>query len=283
MAMIAPLYGILIFISILCGIGGSVLTANTWGEDDKKENAYFTAAAVMLIAGLMFIIWTALMLFHEQIFTFFGADKQTIPKVIEYARWVIAVLPMLLAPTFISAFIRNDSAPGLAMIAVITGSCVNIVGDWLFVFPMGMSMSGAAMASALGTVVLAILINNQITRYGDANALAVCGVVTTVASLFQFLLGGAGQAIQPIASAICGVKQFDRFKTVWRISLGTVPALGTGFTLIGECFPHSLSFFHVCYTRGAEYCAEYHSLLLLAVQPAGCDCVGNLLYPIHNA
>ncbi|MGN0769204.1 MAG: MATE family efflux transporter [Christensenellales bacterium] len=106
-----------------------------------------------------------------------------------------------------------------------------------------MSMSGAAMASALGTVVLAILINNQITRYGDANALAVCGVVTTVASLFQSLFGGVGQAIQPIASASCGAKQFDRFKAVWRIFLGTVPALGTGFTLIGELFPTELILF----------------------------------------
>lgn len=284
MAVITPLYGILVFLGILCGIGGSVLTANAWGEGSKeKGNAYFTASA-LLMTVLTAITWSAFALFHQQIFTFFGADAQTMPKVMEYAKYLIATVPVFIAPTFISAFIRNDGAPGLAMAAVVIGGCINIFSDWFFVFPLGMGMEGAAIATVLGTVVqviimcshffrkgctlrlvmphsmmrgirkilsigfgasvldlgtvvLAILMNNQIMRYGNADALAVYGVVATVTSLFQALFCGVGQAIQPIASANCGAKQAERIRMTWRMSLRTVAALGVIFTLIGELLP----------------------------------------------
>ena len=284
MAVITPLYGVLIFLGILCGVGGSVLYGNARGEGkEEKANALFTAATGLMLF-LILLVWIIFALFHQQIFTFFGADAELMPKVMEYARWLIWFLPVFILPTFISSFIRNDGAPGLAMAAVIIGGCVNIFGDWFFVFPLGLGMTGAAIATVLGTsvqviimcihfftkkctlrivkpnhvkpaicqtlgigfgasvldlgtVILSIIMNNQIMRYGDTNALAVYGVVATITSLFQALYCGVGQAIQPIVSANCGAMQADRIKQVWKMSLTTVIVLGIGFTAVGELFP----------------------------------------------
>ena len=284
MAVITPLYGVLIFLGILCGVGGSVLYGNARGEGkEEKANALFTAATGLMLF-LILLVWIIFALLHQQIFTFFGADAELMPKVMEYARWLIWFLPVFILPTFISSFIRNDGAPGLAMAAVIIGGCVNIFGDWFFVFPLGLGMTGAAIATVLGTsvqviimcihfftkkctlrmvkpnhvkpaicqtlgigfgasvldlgtVILSIIINNQIMRYGDTNALAVYGVVATITSLFQALYCGVGQAIQPIVSANCGAMQADRIKQVWKMSLTTVIVLGIGFTAVGELFP----------------------------------------------
>ncbi len=284
MAVITPLYGVLIFLGILCGVGGSVLYGNARGEGkEEKANALFTAATGLMLF-LILLVWIIFALFHQQIFTFFGADTELMPKVMEYARWLIWFLPVFILPTFISSFIRNDGAPGIAMAAVIIGGCVNIFGDWFFVFPLGLGMTGAAMATVLGTsvqviimcihfftkkctlrivkpnhvkpaicqtlgigfgasvldlgtVILSIIMNNQIMRYGDTNALAVYGVVATITSLFQALYCGVGQAIQPIVSANCGAMQTQRIKQVWKMSLTTVIVLGIVFTAIGELFP----------------------------------------------
>lgn len=284
MAVITPLYGVLIFLGILCGVGGSVLYGNARGEGkEEKANALFTAATGLMLF-LILLVWIIFALFHQQIFTLFGADAELMPKVMEYARWLIWFLPVFILPTFISSFIRNDGAPGLAMAAVIIGGCVNILGDWFFVFPLGLGMTGAAMATVLGTsvqviimcihfftkkctlrivkpnhvkpaicqtlgigfgasvldlgtVILSIIMNNQIMCYGDTNALAVYGVVATITSLFQALYCGVGQAIQPIVSANCGALQTQRIKQIWKMSLTTVIVLGIGFTAIGELFP----------------------------------------------
>lgn len=287
MAVITPLYGVLIFLGILCGVGGSVLYGNARGEGKaEKANALFTAASGLMLL-LIVLAWLAFSLFHEAIFTFFGADSALMPKVMEYAIWLIRFLPLFILPTFLSSFIRNDGAPGLAMGAVIAGGCVNIFGDWLFCFPLGMGMTGAALATVigtglqvvimcshffskkctlrlvkpthilpalgqtlriglgasvldLGTVLLAILMNNQIMHYGDATALAVYGVVATISSLFQALFCGVGQAIQPIVSANCGAGKKDRIQAVWKLALITVVGMGIVFTAIGELFPEGI-------------------------------------------
>lgn len=287
MAVITPLYGVLIFLGILCGVGGSVLYGNARGEGKKeKANALFTAATGLMV-GLILLAWVLFALFHNQIFTFFGADAELMPKVMEYAGWLICFLPVFIAPTFISSFVRNDGAPGLAMAAVIVGGCVNVFGDWFFVFPLGMGMTGAAVATVLGTciqviimcshfftkkctlrfvkpnhvmpavkqilsigfgasvldlgtVILAIIMNNQIMNYGDTIALAVYGVVATIASLFQALFCGVGQAIQPIVSANCGAGKTERIKKIWKLSLSTVVLLGVVFTAAGELFPEQI-------------------------------------------
>ena len=284
MAVITPLYGVLVFLAILVGIGGSVLMSNAKGEGkEEKGNAYYTASLI-LMAILSAAAWLAFILLHKEIFTFFGADEELMPKVMEYAAWIIRFLPCFIAPIFLSAFIRNDGAPTLAMAAVIIGGAINIFLDWFLVFPLGMGMRGAAIASVtgttvqavvmcghffrkkcnlkivkpsmlkdafrsilsigfgagvldLGTVILAIMLNNQIMKYSGTNALAVFGVIATVESLFQALFGGVGQAIQPLVSANCGAGNTERIKSFWKMSLGTVLVLGIVFTAIGELWP----------------------------------------------
>ena len=53
---------------------------------------------------------------------------------------------------------RTDGSPKFVMTAILTGGVVNIIGDWIFVFPMNMGMRGAAIATALGSAVQAIMI-----------------------------------------------------------------------------------------------------------------------------
>lgn len=106
---------------------------------------------------------------------------------------------------------------------------------------MGLAFSFARLAGAsileIGTIFLAVVMNNQIMRYGDTTALAVYGVIGTICTLFQAVFRGVGQAIQPIVSANCGAGQIERIKQTWKLSLGTVVGLGVIFTAIGELPP----------------------------------------------
>ena len=49
MAVITPLYGILVFLAIMCGVGGAVLMGNAKGErNEEKGNACYTAAMILM-------------------------------------------------------------------------------------------------------------------------------------------------------------------------------------------------------------------------------------------
>ena len=287
MAVIAPLYGATVFFAILCGIGGSVLMSNAKGEGNEKEaNSYFTAAPIKM-SVLTAIFWVSFALFAETIFTIFGADESIMPLVMKYARWIIIFCPVFLFSVFLACFIRNDNAPRLAMRSVLIGGAVNIFGDWFFVFPLGMGISGAAIATVIGTtiqtlilcshflspacqlklvkpnklfgtfkkivttgfasglldlanVVLICILNNKIVRYGGSAQLAVFGVIATIASLFQALFSGVGQALQPIVSTNFGAGEAGRIKTTFRMAMTTVILMGILFTSIGLLFPSEI-------------------------------------------
>lgn len=284
MAVIGPMYGISVFLALMCGIGGAILMSKARGEGNReKGDAYFTMSAILMVV-LTVASWIVFALLGEHILAFFGADAETLRTAMRYARWIIAFWPVIIAPIFLSAFIRNDGAPELAMAAVIIGGLINMFGDWFFVFPLGMGNEGAAIATIigagvqtvimfsyffrkscklhlanprllkkavknivavgfgagvldLGTVFLTVIINKQAMHYGGAAALAICGVLTTVFALFQALFSGVGQAVQPLVSANFGAGNGGRICSVFRLSLGTVLALGVVFTLLGLLFP----------------------------------------------
>ena len=164
MAVIAPVYGLMVFLGLLCGIGGSVLMSVARGEGNHEKGEACFTGSVILICILTGIAWIVLNAFREPVFYFFGANAEIIAKTTEYGQWIVWVMPFFVFTMFIAAFIRNDGAPKLVMTAVVTGGCINMFGDWFLVFPMKMGMTGAALATVIGTSVQALIMGSYFFR-----------------------------------------------------------------------------------------------------------------------
>lgn len=149
--IVLPLFNIFFGNGLLFGVGGSVLMAIARGRGDYKTGeCYFTVSAIL--NGITCLLYTVCFLvFLEPIAKFLGATEVTMPYVMQYAPYVISGLSVFAFSTFLQAFIRNDGAPKLAMAAVVTGGISNVFLDLLFVFPLNMGMSGAAIASVFGS------------------------------------------------------------------------------------------------------------------------------------
>lgn len=121
MAVIAPIYGIMVFLAILCGVGGSVMMGIARGEGKmEKGNACFTVAC-LLMTIITVVAWIVLLSFTEPVFRLFGANDDVMPKTLEYGRLIIWFFPVFVFTIFIPSFIRNDGSPKLAMTAVVMG------------------------------------------------------------------------------------------------------------------------------------------------------------------
>ncbi|MFV0361908.1 MAG: cytidylate kinase family protein [Suipraeoptans sp.] len=288
-AVTSTIYGFTIFCALLCGIGGSVMMTISKARGSEKEGNSFFSLSFLIIGVLIAVSWILMAVFAEPIFTFLGArDEVTLSMVMRYAKWMVRFWPFFIYPTFISCFIRNDGAPKVATGAVILGGILNIIGDYVLVFPMDMGIEGAAIATViglvtqslvmtvylfgkksnlkfvkvqdirhsssailsigfgagiieLGTVIPAIVINLQISRYApEGSALAIYGMLATITALYQALYSGVGQTVQPLASANFGAKQPERIRTILRLAMKTVVSFGFIFMLIGMLFPNLL-------------------------------------------
>ena len=87
---------------------------------------------------------------QRPVLTFFGADEALLALAQSYMRPIQYVFPLFLFNQLLAAFLRNDNAPGLATLGVLSGGIFNIFGDYFFVFPCDMGIYGAGLATAIG-------------------------------------------------------------------------------------------------------------------------------------
>lgn len=161
-AIVLPCFTIAHCIDLICGIGGSVLMSRARGEgNQEKGNAYFTAS--LIYVGIITVIfWISGVLFQEQIYRLFGADDILLPYAMEYGRWIFGAFPSFVLVSFLGAYIRTDGAPKFVMTVTMIGGIINIIGDIVFVFPMRMGMTGAALATVLGSLVQSVILISYI-------------------------------------------------------------------------------------------------------------------------
>lgn len=156
--IVLPLFNLFFGSGLLFGVGGSVLMSIARGKkDDNTGRRYFSIAFMLNLIAC--IVLTALFsVFLKPIVRVLGATDVTMPYILEYAPYIIGGLAFFSFSSFLQTFVRNDGAPKLSMIAVITGGVTNIILDMLFVFTFDMGMAGAAIASVIGSVVTVFIL-----------------------------------------------------------------------------------------------------------------------------
>ena len=155
LAVVAPVWNVIYSIGLLMGIGGSVIFSTKRGSGmsaDGEDEQYFTAAVIgsVILAALA---WVGLILFERPLLMFFGTDETLLALAQRYMIPVKVVFPLFLFNQMLAAFLRNDGAPALATLGVLSGGIFNVFGDWFFVFPCDMGVYGAGLATALGSAV----------------------------------------------------------------------------------------------------------------------------------
>ena len=120
------------------------------------------------MAAVMSVFYTVLgHVFFLPVTAFLGRNENMTPYVEEYGRILISGAPAFLFASFYQVFVRNDKAPKLAMTAVVSGGVLNIILDYILMFPLKMGMAGAAAATVIGTCVTLLILLTHLVSKGN--------------------------------------------------------------------------------------------------------------------
>lgn len=198
--LILPLFNVFFGNGLLFGVGGSVLMSIARGKGDKKSgDCYFTIATILNL--ITCILYTILFLvFLEPLAIFLGASNITLPYFMDYAPYVITGLSVFAFSSFLQTFVRNDGAPKLAMIAVISGGISNVILDIVYVYFLNKGMAGAAIASVIGSgITVAILLTHFFSK---ANGLRFSFEGLSLSFVKQIIANGFTSFLVDITSGI---------------------------------------------------------------------------------
>ncbi len=188
LSIVMPIWTILYSLGLLMGIGGSVNYAFFKAQGKtNKANAYFTLS-FLLTALVSLLCWVGLTVFQEPLLRLFGADDELLILAQEYLKPIRFVIPTFPFSQFLSAFLRNDNAPGKATFAVLFGGIFNVLGDIFFVFDfgLGLGMFGAGLATAVGcTVTNLIMLTHFFSRKSSLKLNRIFGYVHKAQHIFS--------------------------------------------------------------------------------------------------
>ena len=151
-----PIYGLIFAIGSMIGVGSATRYAIRKAQGKKDIDFYFTQAVlwdcILSIPFMMLGIFAP-----EQVLHFMGADAAIMALGKSYVRIFMTATPLFMVNYVFTAFTRNDNAPTTAMVGSIAGSLFNIVFDYIFMFPMGFGLTGAALATVFSPVITSLV------------------------------------------------------------------------------------------------------------------------------
>ena len=147
-----PIYNFIFAIGSMIALGSATRYAIAKAQNDARGQRYFSNA--ILCAVLASIPWMLAGAFVPGVLLrLMGGDAGIVTLGIPYARIFLLFTPFFMCNYIVSAFVRNDGDPSLAMVATLSGSLFNVVFDYIFMFPLGLGLAGAALATAVSPII----------------------------------------------------------------------------------------------------------------------------------
>lgn len=151
--IIIPLLMLFTGVGLMIGAGCSVV-ASIQLSKEKYKAARINVTQALIFATIIAAIPTiGMMTFPERTVKLLGSSDYLLPMATNYLIWFV---PSWIFQIWISIslfIIRLDGAPKLAMICSLISAILNIGLDWLFIFPFGWGVKGAAFATSISIIV----------------------------------------------------------------------------------------------------------------------------------
>ena len=147
-----PLLMIFTGIGLMAGVGSSVVASIHLARGKVKAARLNVTQALLFVTVVTLVPSVFVMSFPRQTAYLLGASEHLLPMVRDYLVWFVPSLTFQMWIAVSLFVIRLDGAPKFAMWCSIVSALINVVLDWLFIFPLGWGVMGAAFATSVSIV-----------------------------------------------------------------------------------------------------------------------------------
>ena len=180
--IVSPLFLITTGIALMFGVGVSVVASIHLSQDNHKAANINITQAFNVATLLMGIIVVAVYIFRVPFLQLLGSSDALLPLCQDY---LLTILPgcVFIVIQMIGTFvIRLDGSPKFAASLEIFPGLLNIILDWLFVFPMQMGVAGSGIASSISCAVAAGLV--AVYMFFRTQNVRLCRLKLSLTSLY---------------------------------------------------------------------------------------------------
>lgn len=149
--IVVPVLMLLTGVGLMVGMGCSVVSSLRLARGQVLAARVSVTRAMLFVTAVAVVVVGAMLAFPDASARALGSSEHLLPMVREYMVWYIPSWLFMLWTAVALFVIRLDGAPNLAMACSLTSAVLNVFLDWLFMFPFGWGIMGAAFATSLST------------------------------------------------------------------------------------------------------------------------------------
>lgn len=167
-SIVLPLFTFILATGLFIGVGGGALISINLGKQNKARAEQILGNSLTLFIVMGILISTFGILFLDDVLILFGATANNISFAKDYMSIIFFATTFQLLFIGMNNIMRGEGNPKAAMKMSIIGCGLNILLDPIFIFTLNMGIKGAAIATVISNVFVAIL---QIRHFikGDSN------------------------------------------------------------------------------------------------------------------
>ena len=165
--IVAPVFLLSTGIGLLFGIGASIVASIHLAKDNvKAARIVMTQAITVGLAIISLMILLSLCL-KDTLLSLLGCSEPLHGYASDYLLWILPGLFFLYLQCVGMMLIRLDGSPRYAMWVQIVAAVVNIVLDWYMIFPLGMGVKGASIATSIACIVAGCMVMAYFLFFSD--------------------------------------------------------------------------------------------------------------------
>ena len=165
--IVVPIYQIMSGIGLMIGAGCSV-AASVYLSQKKVNIAQINISQAIVVTTIFTLMLSKLVMFlPTQTARLLGASETLMPRVVDYLQWIMPCFAAEMWGMIGLFIIRLDGSPRYAMWCNIIPTMLNAVLDWLFIFPLGMGVKGAAIATCISIIIGGVMALAYLLFYAD--------------------------------------------------------------------------------------------------------------------
>ena len=224
--------GTVLFFFTSIGIGLAIamgaLAARALGRNDTDQAREIAGSIAAIIIGISVILTVLLLIFAPVFLTWLGAEGEAYDYAVSYLRIAGAGTPFLMLGMSGGALLRSHGDARRAMNTTLSSALINAALDPLFIFGFGWGLDGAAWATLIARITLAVVAWRPILSLYDGIARPRVG---RIISDFTPVFAIAGPALltnvaTPVGNAI-----------ITRMISGYGTEAVAGYAIIGRLTP----------------------------------------------
>lgn len=196
-----PLLMLFTGVGLMIGAGCSVVASIQLSRGKNRVARLNVTQALAFVTIVALVPSVLMMLFPEDTARLLGSSEHLLPLVTDYLLWFVPSWVFQVWITVSLFVIRLDGSPKLAMLCSLITAVINVFLDWLFIFPFGWGIMGAAFATSISLVAGGLVAMVYLFFY--AHHLRLCPLKWSVKSL-RLSLRNLGYQCRVGSSALLG-------------------------------------------------------------------------------